>query len=205
MRNKLRLVNVSNLIIFLQLIRLFLQSNLPTPQCIIQNNLFKLEYLYTCSDLDQRQYYRRNVYTYNINDLNDVNEIKWTLIPVSILNNAFYLKSNRYSEYLCVSKRIQNHNLNCNFNNYKRMAHTLRLDHNISRLKDKYQCQWRFQKVNSTYIFKIWNILYNQMLFAESHCFTTTRHNKSKRNVYLTHKENLKSYWLIDCLSHTSN
>jgi hypothetical protein len=177
-----------------------IESNLAQIECLIQNNQFKYEYLYTCDDLDEHQYYRRHIYTNTIINLNNLDEIKWTLIPVLIDKYTYYLKSNKYNEYLCVSKRLQYHRSNCYVNSNKRMAHTFKYNSNLTSLKDKHQCQWRLENVDFNK-YKIWNVLYNQMLFAESDCFKSKRLNRAKRSVYLTHKPNSKSYWMIDCFN----
>jgi hypothetical protein len=178
-----------------------IQSYLPKLECIIQNNLFRNEYLYTCDDLDEHQYYRRHIYTKKFVNLNSLDEIKWTLIPVKVDKNIYYLKNNKYSEYLCVSKRMQYHRSNCYVNSNKRMAHTFKYNFNITNLNDKYQCHWRLEGVDFN-IYKICNVLYGQMLFAESDCFKSKRLIKEKRSVYLTHKPNSKSFWRIDCFNH---
>lgn len=192
------------LIIFIEHGKL-IQSFVPKLECLIQNNQFRYEYLYTCDDLDERQFYRRHIFTNTIANLNSLDEIKWTLIPVVIEKNIYYLKSNKYNEYLCVSKKIQFHRSNCYVNSNKRMAHTFKYNPNVTNLKDKYQCQWYLENVDFNK-YRIWNVLYNQMLFAESDCFNSSiRLNRTKRGVYLTHKPNSKSYWMIDCFNFNEN
>jgi len=187
------------ILIYFQNIKL-IQSNLLKLECLIQNNQFRYDYLYTCDDLDEHQYYRRHIYTNKIINLNNLDDIKWTLIPVLIEKYIYYLKSNKYNEYLCVSKRVQYHRSNCYVNSNKRMVHTFKYNSNLTSLKSKHQCQWRLESVDFNK-YKIWNVLYNQMLFAESDCFKGKRLNRTKRGVYLTHRANSKSYWMIDCFN----
>jgi hypothetical protein len=170
-------------------------------KCVISNQKYPIDYLYTTNQLDKRT----NVQLHQLDELDEFDQIIWKLIPVvgdqntSDNLNKFYLKSELFDYYLCSSDKFQQ----VITSRYK--FHSTR--QRLVQVKSKQgmdECKWIFEKVNqvkgSTYIIK--NSLHNEMLYAGSNSQKITKY---RRNVYLwphvpTNSEQFK--WYVVCSSH---
>ena len=143
------------------------------------------------------------VYVYPLNQIENVNQIKWSLVPVYHKHNNkihFYIKSNYYQDkYLCAS------NIQILLNT-RRKIYLGKLDEMTSRN----ECLWRIEKSwpsssttldNNKILFKIWNVYYNEPLYTASSLLSTSQ---SGRNVYTWYGEPDSSQfnWSLQCVQH---
>jgi hypothetical protein len=169
-------------------------------ECLIQNDEYKYEYLYTSDQLDPADYYKRKVYTFPLQHLDAFDPIKWYLIPMGHFNDTFYIMNHQFNEYLCGS-------------DFHLDLFELRRKVSMSKLVDKTiehkNCEWRLEplmdesnvETQSSNRFIIWNVKYNEPLYAASTLFKTLNY---KRNVFTWHsKPNSKQFvWIVDCMSY---
>jgi hypothetical protein len=164
-------------------------------ECLIHNKQYSHEYLYTSDDKNIDQLYKRNVYTYPLDKINDFEKIRWNIIKIGNSNERFLIKSNLYNEFLCASDKY-----NDLFDMrlvIKRLKMDIRLFLNSSR------CEWKIKeiknKLSNQSVYTIWNLEYNRPLYAASFLFNR---EINKRNIFLWYKsktDSEKFKWFIDC------
>jgi hypothetical protein len=186
-------------VIFFILIQSISNDNISF-ECLIHNDEYKHEYLYTSDQLDPADYYKRKVYTFpldrlinSIDHLDAFDKIKWRLVPVGDSNDTFYMINYQFDEHLCAS------NIHLDLFELRRKVSTVKHDEPI----DYKNCEWRLEqqtvadeKLNR---FIIWNVKHREPLYAASTLFKTLSY---KRNVFTWHSiPNSKQFvWIVDCM-----
>lgn len=167
-----------------------------TRECHIENKKYRLEYLYTSDDLidlNRNEFiYERRVYTYPFGKIDDFNKLKWSLIPSNYTQEAYFIKSTKYNQYLCAS------------NQFEDMFRLRQIIYRHESIMSK-KCEWFFDKVNYHYsktpLFTIRNVKYNKLLYATTFFYMSVN---QKRSVFLWYNSNLKRLnnefkWIVDC------
>jgi hypothetical protein len=83
---------------------------------ISKDRLYPNNYLYT-SNRVWRKFLKRNVYTYPLNEIDQLIRITWSIIPIHKNNDTILIKSNKFNENLCafdvtLSMELDQHWLN---------------------------------------------------------------------------------------------
>ena len=200
---------IINLLLFilisnnLQLIFAVKQSN-PNEinGCLIRNRLYSNEYLFTSNEI-WRQYLRRNVYTLPLSEVDQLNKITWSLIPIHTENDTILIKSNKFNEYLC------------GYDKNPDMTNGIRptlVKFNLALIPLYDRCAWQLRKVksndNNPSSYLIWNVKYKQPLYSASFLF---KESLQKRNIFLWPKP-IKSisklsdefFWTIDFITNNN-
>jgi hypothetical protein len=173
-------------------------------ECFIHNREYSYEYFYNENEQlnDFERYLNLNVFTTHLSKITNYKRITWEVIS-NLKKRAIYFKNKATNHYLCAS------NLYMSSMKVRRTLYT-------SNEKQGDNCLWKLNQIlkikptrnetrndedfsKNTYL--IWNLKYNQQLYAPSFFFKS---NKYRRNVYLWHdkKENLsnKFRWIMDCM-----
>ena len=172
------------------------------PQCVIHNNLYPQEYLfttkehYTTNEKLRQSFIKRNVCIYPLYKIINFNRITWTFIPVKNKNHTFLIKNNKFNDYLCAFNKTRD------LNGIKPILNKL----NQNGIETHRKCIWKLEKVDSNKrLYYIWNFEYNQPIYSSS---VFIKKNSFKRGVYLWPKtvkssKNLpeKFIWIIDCIN----
>jgi hypothetical protein len=159
--------------------------------CLIRNIKYKNEYLYSSlakNDESQIKTFTNEIDpTYMSSPLQPV----WIIEPADYENSTYFYMSNfYYSEYIL-----------CATSDYVGIL-GLRRKVGLESFQMKNDCLWRFEKIarkKKTTSFYIWNLKYNQPLFAASFFFKMAETNR--RNVYLwsNKPDSTQFNWDIDC------
>jgi hypothetical protein len=167
-----------------------------TRKCHIQNKKYKLEFLYTSDDiidLNRNEFvYERRVYTYPFGKINDFDKPKWDLIESNYTQGAFFIRSNKYNQYLCASNKFED------------IFHMRQIIYRHESIMSR-KCEWFFDKVGShknvPASFTIRNVKYNKLLYATTFLYMSVN---QKRSVFLWYNSNIKTLkdefkWIVDC------
>ncbi len=190
------------IILFIVSINAKLEPKIKGPNCLIHNRLYPNEYLYTSNEI-WRQFLKRNVYTYPLNEVDQLIRITWSIIPIHINNDTILIKSNKFNEYLCAFDKNPDA-----INGIKPTLVKL----NLALIQFYEKCVWKLRKqVNfnqnnhknsSLSSYSIWNFKFNQPIYAASFLY---KKNLQKRNIFLWPKpiksmKNLTDefFWIID-------
>ena len=174
-------------------------------ECLIYNDEYKHEYLFTSDQLDPADYYKRKVYTYPLQHVDVFDLIKWHLIPIGDSNDTFYIMNSHFNEYLCAS------DFHLDLFELRRKVSTSKL--NDAKSMDEHKnCEWRLEpvideismvadEIEKLNRFIIWNVAHREPLYAASTLFKTL---KNTRNVFTWHSiPNSKQFvWHVDCMSY---
>ena len=130
-------------------------------------------------------------------NVDDFDKLRWTLVKVNnSANGTFYLKSTKYDEYLCASNSF------ADLYGMRRNIMRLQIDMTYTSFHSK--CQWKLEKINSNLndnTYSIWNLMYQEPLYAASFLFKET---SNKRSIFLWYKPSINSNklkWTVDCIS----
>ena len=159
--------------------------------CMIHNQEYSYEYLYSMNEQRMSRLTKNNVYTCPLKQVKNFNNLRWSIVE----NNSeiYYLKASYFDEYLCASF------------NFIDIFHTRRIVRGIkiNQSRNIYEnCQWKIKKVNSktsNSTYSIINAFYDEQLYAASFPFKQGSHY---RQTFLWHKKDTKSNkfkWIIDC------
>ncbi len=69
--------------------------------CFIKNKAFQNQYLYSVNKMVSRHLSVRSIYLSPLNQIKDRSDAKWTIVRNEKKNNTFFIRSNKYNDYLC--------------------------------------------------------------------------------------------------------
>lgn len=158
--------------------------------CLIKNLKYTNEYLYSSSVFDDG--FKKKIFTNQLDPIYMRNPLQsvWILEPSIYNNMTYFYVSNFYyiGEYLCGS------NDHVDRLRYRRKVY-------LERNEKRENCLWRFSRAKNTNkpTFNIWNLKYNQSLYAASFFFKTSTSNR--RNIFLWAKkpDSNQFNWDINC------
>jgi hypothetical protein len=164
-------------------------------ECLINNLEYSFEYLHTSDDTDQlEKVYHRNIYTFPLEEIDNFDYLRWSLIQIDGLSDTFYITSHLFNnEYLCSSFKFDD------------VFRTRRMIYrrDLKKQKNNDNCKWKLLKLESysnNRTFRIKNLKYKEYLYADE---THFRRDSFKRNIYLFGKspsnETNQYDWLVDC------
>ena len=159
------------------------QTNNFGTDCLIHNNQYKFEYLYSPSEMIP------TVQLISLNKVNDFNNFRWSLVETRNQSGLYYLKSSYFGDYLCALFDFGD------IFEKRRSVARLKIDKNLYSLNN---CQWKIKQHKSIFrTYSIVNLLFDEPLYASRYLF--------QRKIFLWHSENnidsKKFKWIIDCQS----
>ena len=165
--------------------------------CVIKNYLYKDDFLYVCNEKEYDNGYRRKVYSnpVSLKYMQNSYQKRWLFIPTDdkkYTNDTFYIITDLYKEFLCSSKD------HLEITKHRRKLHTVNMD----EIPVGEECIWRldeFKYKKEHYL--IWNLKYNEPLYAANSLFKTARTNR--RNVYTWYKnpDSKQFIWFVYCFN----
>lgn len=178
------------------------QTNSNQFECVIMNDYYKNEYLYSASSLHKVTFFMRYVFTWSPlikvlfgskrpNVFSDVDKQGvWVLEPVPGKENTFFIKNFKYGEYLYAQDALIGQSLSD-----RRRVLTWKSSKNDMDFKEYYM--WSFERTNDG-TFYIRNVAYNEALFAASHFY---RKDTFRRSVFTwKHPPNSRQFnWNVKC------
>lgn len=153
-------------------------------KCFIRNLNYPNEFLSRSNDIYINKFFGSFVYSLNLSMIENIKMATWR-IETNHKNVSFI--QNYLGQFLCGSDAIQQVSS-------KRIIY-------VSNVKDD-NCAWKidfydFKSINKENVYLIWNVKYNQLLFASND------ENYYKSNLYLydnSKKFNSKNFkWAIKC------
>jgi hypothetical protein len=212
------------IILFIIIVKIALTTsqniiNFSNKECNLYNDHYRGEYLYSVSSMYQHSFFYRQVLTWfpafnrNIvkdarksifNFLDSDSQGIWHFIPVDEPNRPFtyYIKNNKYGEYLYASK------LHHDFPNHRRNVFTWKDSKDKMDGKEYYMWELREpfmdpKKPNglNELKFTLWNVAFNQSLYAANHFFSPKNNGGVRRRVFTYYKkpDEDKFNWFIVC------
>jgi hypothetical protein len=177
----------------------------PSLICYLSNFKYKNEYLYVSNQFDTFDNFKRKVFTSQLENIDDLDDIKWILIPIEKQVNQYFIRSYSHEdEYLCSS-----HSHLYMFKQRRRVG-LIKLNNDDRRLREETKCKWRIDLIdnnnqsinkNDTQSFySIWNVYYREPFYAASSLFKQVQSN-SIRNVYTWHSSpnSHQFIWNVEC------
>ena len=206
---------IIQIIIFLTLTIRNIYSN---KICNIYNDHYRGEFIYAASNSNKHNLLRRDIFTWHpVQDKNIVKHAKmgimgfnqqddqsiWELIPVENRMNTYLIRNVKYGEYLYASSFFRQLLVS-----NRRMVYTWKKSKHEMDGKDYYMWEMRepfvmmdHQKTSKSSFepakFTIWNVAYNEPLYAASRLFATN----FRRSVFTFHKkpDDDKFNWFLVC------
>jgi hypothetical protein len=164
------------------------------PDCLVHNKEYKFEYLASTyySTHPSKSTEVSRVYLTRLEKLKkDFDAIKWSISKSNKRSQTFYLRSQKYDEYLCASTKVDS------FLGRRRSVQTFKLEK--SELHFYTQCEWKLRQLSND-SFLIWNDYYKEPLYTASRFFNLDVHKRSVFlwNGRLTGLDNTFK-WIVDC------
>jgi hypothetical protein len=162
-------------------------------ECLLESNKYSHEFLYSKSNMDN------NVYTISSNDLS---MLKWSLTQLTGTYDLYTIRYVNTNEYLCGTDMFEENLKIQDITNdliRKRLVHTRKIDKFVNFKDD---CIWRFERAHTDKGFIsyfIWNVYYNESLYAASYLF---KPNRKLRKTFLLNKMSKKMNefkWIPEC------
>ena len=183
-------------------------NNYTNNDCLIQNFKYSTDYLHVSKKLDLSNFfdinsYTRRIYTNSPSSLKDMDKYRWKFILLNNnLNNPQYIiKNSKYDEYLCSSARHQSALFKKRRNVYTRRVNDKKMKWMLNR--NDVSCIWRIDNIqDQVYMdhrYLIWNVKYNESLYAASSLFTTVNDERSVFT-WFDQPDSDQFYWLIHCI-----
>jgi len=174
-----------------------------TLNCVLYNEEYDTEYLYAASGLHKFALFRRNVYTWSpfYSQLKNGNNVKeytekdmqgvWAFSrAVSAEKDTFFIKNVEYNEYLYASS------IHAGITGSRRRIYTWKWSND--NFENQKAFMWTLKKADESGTYQIWNVHYNQPLYAASFWHRTS---SMRRNVYTwyTEPDSKQFIWHIKC------
>ncbi|RNA30142.1 hypothetical protein BpHYR1_000732 [Brachionus plicatilis] len=167
--------------------------------CVLFNEKYH-EYMYAANFLFSKNF-KRTIYTFplglfysaknghNFDFTEDDRKGVWIIEPVSGRKNVYYLKNLKYEEYLYAGDKVPKFIF---FDTNMRFVNTKK---DFSPSDEKFM--WKFERLNKMGSYFIYNVEYNEPLFADFH---RTREN-IRRDVLTWYKDpnGLQFSWNVKC------
>ena len=192
-------------------------DNFSMQKCQIHNKAYPFEYLFVYRTYDvyyNRQ--KRRIFTIPLNLINNFDIIQFKFIQIS--NNTYYIRNERFNEYVCAS---ENQFFNPSINKINRYglindyadSNKRRMIFSVKPSKIDESCEWKLEKIKpfAEFIlfgkkikqkesYRLWNVHYKKPLYAIS---TYVNGPNLKRAVALWYKkpDSEQFEWYIDCKS----
>ena len=172
--------------------------------CYLNNFKYKNEYLFVSNQFDTFDNFKRKVFTNQLDNIDDLDDIKWILIPITIDKeiNQYLIKSYSHDdEYLCSS-----HSHLYMFKQRRRVS-LIKLDTDDRRLRDETKCKWKIDlidqidnKNDTRQYYTIWNVYYREPFYAASSLFKQAQ-SSSIRNVFTwySNPNSDQFVWNVEC------
>jgi hypothetical protein len=171
-------------------------------ECVLMNDYYKNEYLYSASSLHKVTFFMRYVFTWSPlikvmfgskrpNVFSDADKQGvWVFEPVQGKMNTFFIKNLKYGEYLYAQDALIGQSLSD-----RRRVLTWKSSKNDMDFKEYYM--WTFERLNDG-TFHVWNVAYNEALFAASHFY---RKDGLRRSVFTwKHPPDSRQFnWNVKC------
>ena len=165
--------------------------------CLIHNQEFKYEYLYTSNDLDIEHIFKKNIYTRLLSKVDDFNKIRWSLIKSSNESFEYFIKSSYYNEVLCASNR---------FSYIFSVRRYVKREYIKNYKEIPKNCRWIIKKDLTSKkfddVYTISNVYYrNEHLYVASFFFKKTFYSRRifLWNIKTQNISSNKFRWQIDC------
>jgi hypothetical protein len=176
-----------------------------TLNCVIFNEEYGNEYLYAASGFHKLALFRRNVYTwspfYSRSNSATVEKVKeytekdlqgvWTFSrAASAEKDTFFIKNAEFNEYLYASST------HAGITGSRRRIYTWKWSND--NFENRKAFMWTLKKADGSSSYHIWNVNYNQPLYAGSFW---QKQDSIRRNVYtwFTAPDSKQFNWQIKC------
>jgi hypothetical protein len=160
-------------------------------ECLLRSHIYENEYIFTPSrSMNESTESSHLIYLYNLEKV-DLNDITWKFIQLDdALNNTFFLKSQKYNEYLCTNEN------NKIFTTQK--ANKLMINNDLD------ECKWKFERITTEFnlnTFNIHNVFYKQFLHVEIPSDYSIDNEIHKRKLFMSQRNIIQdnSRWIVDC------